>query len=85
MDNFNRIYNILWSIFAFGSGLYLLIYTEQFIKLAKRRFNNLYQKTGFFLFKLQAESIDSDYIHATTSLVGLFFAAAGVLIFLQNI
>ena len=85
MDNFNRIFNILWSIFAFGGGIYLIIYREQFMKLSERVLRNRYKQTGFFLFKLQAENMNTAYIRTSMPIVGIFFLIAGIIVFLQNI
>ena len=85
IDTFTGIYYIIWSVVAIGGGVLLLFFREKYIKLIERGFRNWYNKTGFFLFKLQAENTDSAYMRMVTVIVAIVFIAVGIITLIQNI
>jgi hypothetical protein len=77
-------YEILWSVLAIGMGGFIAIYTDKFVSDCKRYFEWLYRKTGFPLFKLQAEGVQKPHIWVFYRSFGIMFAIIGVTLLLHN-
>ncbi|MCX6735651.1 MAG: hypothetical protein NTZ13_01050 [Candidatus Parcubacteria bacterium] len=82
---FERIYNVLLSLFLLGLGIHSLLYREWAIKVSERGFKHWYKKTGFSLFKFQAENMDSTYMRMVSVLVGVIFIIVGLQMLIHNI
>ena len=77
-------HNVLWSLVAIGMGSFIAIYTNRFIADCKRYFEWLYRKTGFPLFKLQADSTQKPYMRVFYRFFGIMFAVIGATLLLHN-
>lgn len=83
MNEVGNTYQIIWSILAIIGGVLLLVFRERFIQGTERRFRIWYNKTGFFVFKLQAENTDSTYMRMVSVLVAIMFIVVGIFTLLK--
>ena len=78
MNEFAKVYYISWSVLAIIGGILLLLFREKFIQGTERGFRKWHAKTGFFLFRLQAENTDGTYMRMVTVLVAVIFIVVGI-------
>ena len=79
MEEFAKYYKIIWSAGAFIVAIIGIIFRKWTIDLMERGFLNFYNRTGFHLFKRQAEEIREPYIRIFITFVSVILGIAGIL------
>lgn len=81
----NKISNIIDLIITFYIGILGTFFRKQFIEFCARGFEFLYNHTGFFVFKLQAEGMKKPYMRIFVPFVASFFFLIGMVAFIYNV
>lgn len=73
-----QVYEIVWSVLAIIGGILLLVFREKFIEGTERISRSWYDRTGFFVFRLQAENTDSTSMRMVSVVVAIIFIVVGL-------
>jgi hypothetical protein len=77
-NEFGRVFEIVWSLFAISGSVYVLFNRNWFIQSNSKIFLKLYQKTNISLFKYQAEGMNQDYMHLLVIVLSILFILTGM-------
>lgn len=78
------VFTTVWGLGAVALGAYGAIYRDKFIERNKRYFEKMYAKTGFFLFKKQAEGMTQTYMYPFARAMGILFVVIGLVTLYKN-
>jgi hypothetical protein len=80
-----QVYEIVWAVFAICMGLFGVFFMGLFIKGNVRLYNNLFERTGFSVFKYYASNLDTTSVRLAAYIVSMALLALGIKILLVDV
>lgn len=80
-----KVYEIVWAFGLIGVGIVSIFFRKWGIKHNVKGFQSLYEKTGFPLFRRQAEEMGKPYMNILTLVIGVLLLAIGLAVLTKNL
>jgi hypothetical protein len=82
----NPIYSIIdLFITSLYIGIFGTVFRRQYIEMCAKAFEFLYNKTGFFVFKIQADGMRKPYMKILIPIIATIILIVGITDFISNI
>ncbi|MFC1613191.1 hypothetical protein ACFL23_02550 [Patescibacteria group bacterium] len=84
MENFERIYNIFWSILSTCGGFVLIFGRRWFLNASSRFYLRLHEKTKLSLFKRMSDNLLHSHMYLLVVVIGIISIILGVKLFIKQ-